>query len=179
MALDMSRAVHISDFSEIPNRTESTLAPIRRIPLKRIRQTARRTVAQSHLRQIGMGLHMYAADNNNAMPESAADWQSRLAPTYVPSDSIFQIPGRDSNAHAAFVYLPGYAINTIVNPTRTIIVYESNPNPWQGRVLLLYADGHVEDVRADQLDSLLTANEKPGAAPPAPPAPTPPDRPVP
>jgi prepilin-type processing-associated H-X9-DG protein len=141
--------------------------------LGQARQSARHLKSQSQLQQIGVALHMYATDNNGAFPESEQDWQARLVPRYVPNASIFEIPGHDAGNPATYVYIPGLVLNNVTSPASTPVIYESNPHPWKHRVHVLFADGHVDDIDADQLQSVLAPGGKPAAAKPAAPEPKP------
>ena len=141
--------------------------------LGQARSAARHLKSQSQLSQIGMALHTYAMDNKEAFPETDSDWQDRLVPAYVPSAGVFGIPGSDAANPAKYIYIPGYVMNKLQDPSRTVLVYESSTNPWKNRVALLYADGHVGDVTADQVPSILAGGDKPASAKPAPTKPKP------
>lgn len=129
------------------------------------RQTAQHEVSLAHLRQIGMGLHQYAAANRSTMPEQGADLVSRLGPYTIPR-IVFQSPrNRSAPTTESYIYIPGFNLTTAKSPSTAILMYE-NPEHILGlhkRVPVLYLDGHVESVSIDELPKLLDDAEKPQA----------------
>lgn len=63
--------------------------------LSRARESARRTQCASNIKQIGMGLIMYANENNEAFPSSTASAMASLNllyPNYISDHRVFNCP---------------------------------------------------------------------------------------
>ena len=63
--------------------------------LSRARESARRTSCASNVKQIGMGLIMYANENSEAFPSSTADAMlslNLLYPNYISDQRVFNCP---------------------------------------------------------------------------------------
>ena len=120
--------------------------------LSAVRDSARKAVCASNLRQVGVGVHMYAADNNEQLPPVyrtaspfSTYWMWRggqprnlgllLHHGYVDNDEVFFCPGREVDANEAIGYHS--PINIISDgrrerssfPARTISA--SSPAEWK------------------------------------------------
>lgn len=93
------------------------------------RAAARRQVALSNAKQLGLAAIMYAQDNKEVLP-GPDGVQANISP-YLKNDSLFE----------GFTYTyPGGSLADIAAPAETILGYVSAPG---GRAVL-YADGHVK-----------------------------------
>ncbi len=90
---------------------------------------AKRAEALSRAKQVALGLIIYAADHDDVLPSSSADWQNLIAP-YLKNNSIMQ----------DFVYTFGGGLLTAIErPAETELGYI----PFAGGRIVAYADGHV------------------------------------
>lgn len=95
--------------------------------LEASREAARRSVCAGHLRQLGVGVHAYAAQNSG-----------RLVPTWVPGDQDF----RDRTSWGPLAYPSWTCFATITKQVAyTIRMAPTNHG-------LLYTDSLVTDGRA-------------------------------
>ena len=89
---------------------------------------AKRAAAMSKAKQVALGLIMYSADNDDAIPGDL-DLRKDVSP-YVRNDSVFD----------GFVYtFQGGKLSDLKDPANTVLGYTDTPD---GRAVA-YADGHV------------------------------------
>lgn len=153
------------------------------LALSKARESARLVMTQSNLRQIGIAIHAYAADNRSAPPASLAELRSYLGKSgnlfVSPRGTDQPIPATATDAEwkaklvpgsgfCSFTYLlptgPRPRLVTIRNPSQYILVYETNL-PAGKPVPALFADGHVQNFSADEWAGIL-ADLKAGKNPP-------------
>ena len=83
--------------------------------LSRARGEARAAMCLSHLRQLGAGIHMYAADHDGRLPSSQFDgiWDVLMEP-YAPDPEAYWCPsdldGATTNAAVSYVWRDGLAV---------------------------------------------------------------------
>ncbi len=137
--------------------------------LGKARESARQLKSSTQLRGIDQALAMYASDNKGWLPEAGADWQARLA-SYSIDTAILTSPRSESATAAdSYIYIPGFKLDQVSNPSRAIVAYENPAHVPRGMISVAYLDGHVEAVRVAELQRTLDAAEKPGrATPPSP-----------
>lgn len=121
----------------------------------RARHQAQQAQGMNHLKQIGLGVHMYATDNNGNLPP---DLGSMLK--YVGSARVFVSPHRAAHAavpagqgadaaawinqNADYVYVgAGKKLATIPRTADYVLAYEKPELAQRGMIAVLYADGHV------------------------------------
>jgi hypothetical protein len=110
------------------------LVKLSRAELEVALAAAERATLMSNARQVGLALHMYAADNNDIFPGKGSDVRS-LAEQYTKNGSLFD----------GFVYtFAGGSVLSIERPTETVLGYIEGPG---GRAEV-YADGHVKWVKS-------------------------------
>jgi prepilin-type processing-associated H-X9-DG protein len=106
--------------------------PLLRLPKEQFTQAqnaARRAALISNAKQLGLGVMMYAQDNNEILPAPGSSFQDLIMP-YVKNESLF----------SGFVYEhSGGPLSAISDPSKTRLGYVPGPG---GRAIL-YADGHV------------------------------------
>lgn len=112
--------------------------------IARAREQGRRTKCASNLRQIGIALHLYAGDNNEAFPANLA----ALYPNYVTDQAVFDCPSSSAVGTAAspnYGYATGLTESTASN---TVICYDNDNNHtsyWN----TLKVDGSVSGTATD------------------------------
>ena len=99
--------------------------------------------SSGNLKQIGLGLMMYAADNNNKLPDlsNAQNLQKALA-CYLKDEKVFVHPP-SGEPYLTNPTLSGQELKTVKVPSDTVVVYEPNPAA-DGTRAVLFVDAHVE-----------------------------------
>jgi len=104
--------------------------------LAKAREKARTVASMSHLKQIGLALHMYADENDDKLPPDLDKLGSHL-----PDRSMLESPRKPKGfSGPSYVYVPGQTLE--MNPGN-IVAYE-NPEFAKDKILVLFLDGHVE-----------------------------------
>jgi prepilin-type processing-associated H-X9-DG protein len=93
------------------------------------------------VKQIPLGILMYAQDYDDILPGGAGSWQNQLLP-YIRNQDDFFCPVT-ANAYAFNDSLRGINIGTITNPSHTIAVQDAVKHP-NGVVTSGFLDAHVE-----------------------------------
>ena len=127
--------------------------------LTRARENARRAQSMNHLRQLGVGLLMYANEHEGQLPPTL----SALFPETIPSTDVFFSP-RSTRPHPEvmaqaietqrqvidaqgdYVYAAGGMKATAMEPSHATPVAWEDPRFHQAGISILYGDGHVEYV---------------------------------
>ena len=146
--------------------------------LQRARQHAIATVDAVNMHQLCVAVEMYAADNNSCLPDPD-NWNEQLEPylsghpDQVPKSPYKDVVGCGFAMNNQLINssqgqrLP-MQTSEIADPSRTVLFFEvqNNSPPAGGRELLPeiprgpqgyligFVDGHVENVREDDLDNL-------------------------
>jgi len=134
------------------------------------RLNAMRAACQSNLKQLGLAAMMYIQDSEEKFPPCSG-WQEALLP-YVRNAELYKCP---ASPDLEF----GYAMNAELNeihlallddPSRTPLFFDSsigqtnasgvkeslcNPPRHLGRNNIVFADGHVSQVKSDDVASLI------------------------
>ena len=137
--------------------------------LAQAKQKAQGIVCMNNVKQLNLGLMMYAADNKNLLPDGSR-WCDALK-VYVPNPAAFVCqqgkPGQRSH-YALNARLVGHETQQIQNPAQTVLVFETDGG-WNvagdrgllpssprhnGAYVIGFADGHVEMVRPPRLTQL-------------------------
>jgi prepilin-type processing-associated H-X9-DG protein len=139
-------------------------------PLEEARAKARQIRVVNQLKQIGLGIMMYANDQGDRLPPHLVDivkflGDARLLmrpddPRTLPSD-FASLSRADQlswiDRHSPFVYvLPGVLMKEIRSPQTTVLVYERSDDSPAG---VAFADGHVERVSLERLTELLRESQ--------------------
>ena len=114
------------------------------------REHARMIQCVSNLKQIGVGLMMYAEDNHGFLP-SHDDCRTALEQGYGLDAKLFECPRGD-------VYrflVDGQKIRQVENPSRTIMALCTSKHHKYSFVPVLYADGHVETTEPARIADAL------------------------
>ena len=137
------------------------------------REAAQQEACSSNLKQMGLGVHMYAQDHEEKLPGTT--WVKDIW-NYVGNPDIFRCPERPEQG-------VGYAINAavlnkpmaeIANPSETVLFFETNlggDNPvggakdipaegvHNGGINVGFVDGHVKWWGVEEAKQLLEQGE--------------------
>jgi len=116
----------------------------------------------SNLKQIGLGLAMYALDKGDLLPaeDGAAGLEALRKNQYLidprvyvsPLDSARKPAEKDAaltEANSSYVYLGGVELRKLRSPSKMPTAFEK-PDTWQENTFyVLFADGHVEQWKGD------------------------------
>ena len=122
----------------------------------------------NHLKQIGLAARILATDNSEKLPDSK-DWCDTLMPV-AGNPSIFQRPSDRTGARSGYGYNSAVAglSTTKVNPS-TVLFFELESGGWNisggpellrhprnrsDPIVVCLADGSVQQLRGNQIDSL-------------------------
>lgn len=115
----------------------------------RAKYKAQQVSCMSNLKQIGLGLHMYAADYDGYLPP-ADSWPSVLKP-YLEAEEVYTCPSTGEQ----YVFneaLAGHNIEEVSNPMEVPMAWDApgpgdlTTGPHAGEFNVLYVDGHVTTV---------------------------------
>jgi prepilin-type processing-associated H-X9-DG protein len=138
--------------------------------LSRAKAKAQSISCVNNVKQLSLGVMMYATDHGDVCPASNR-WCDAIGP-YVGSGKPFVCPAgaAGSRSHYAFNQkLGGRSTSKIANPAQTVMIFEADGgwNASGGRELMVrhprhvtlvvvgFADGHVEQLSKSRLDQLV------------------------
>jgi len=117
--------------------------------MTRAREQARFAASMSNLKQIGLGLHMYAQDNDGNFP-SDLDAIKR----YVKGDKVFESPLKPGYFEGpSYLYIADQSQKA--DPAN-VLAYENPEYSWD-KIVVLFLDGHVERMDSYEFQSRLEA----------------------
>lgn len=127
------------------------------ISMHQAREAALSVKSVTNERQLLMAVHMYAAENNGALPADLASLGKYVSkPATI--DELLTNP-RDPERKDAYVYLrPAEKMSLIANPPRTVLIHEAY-DAWPGKLVVGFADGHVEMIGDEAQFKALLANK--------------------
>ena len=133
------------------------------------RHTARGMQSSTHLRQVMMTLHIYAADNEDNTPDDIAVLYADIledptlfispsADITVPNDFHTWFRLRQSQwirEHASYVLIPIGNIADIRNPSTHIAAFERPEHAAGEAIVIAFADGHVQRIPVHEARALI------------------------
>jgi prepilin-type processing-associated H-X9-DG protein len=123
----------------------------------------------NNVKQLSLGMMMYANGNSNAYP--LADGWCDAIRNQVGAVQVFRCPSDSQGSRSAYAFntnLSGVSLSSVKNPATTVLIFECDGgwnvsggsetvvrNPRHGQRLVVgFADGHVESVSTSQLGRL-------------------------
>ena len=121
---------------------------------------ARNSSSLSNLKQLGLGMMMYAQDYDEVLPpmKDAATMKKSLMP-YVKSEQIFISP-ITKDAYRPNPILSGKKLAHIANPAAMVSIYEASPAP-DGTRGVAFVDGHAKRIKEAEWPRLKQASKIP------------------
>jgi len=138
--------------------------------LARAKVKAQTINCMNNVRQLNLGVLMYAKSNGDKYP-SADGWCDAILPQ-AGSDRVFRCPADLQGSRSDYAFnekLSGFALSKVKSPARTVLIFESDGG-WNqsggrelmvrhprhsGRVIVGFADGHAESVLPSRLRQLV------------------------
>ncbi len=109
--------------------------------LEEQKASALRSAEASNVRQLLLGLRIYAADNGGKFPAKLDD----LYPDYIDSRSLFSAPEPGAGNRNPYRYVPGH---TDKGRSNTPILISPNVYQPGGKTIVGYLGGHVMEISA-------------------------------
>ena len=115
----------------------------------RAKDKAEQAACMSNLQQIGVALHVYAADNDDKLPATDS-WREALTP-YLEAKEVYTCP-TTGEQYVFNEALGAQTLGTISNPMEVPTAWDAPPEyapatgPHVGQFNVLYIDGHVSTV---------------------------------
>ena len=124
----------------------------------------------NNIKQLNLGLIMYAGDNKDQFPDGTA-WCDTLIPYLGGTTNAFICPAGAPNQRCHYAFnarLVGHSVKDVQTPAKTVLVFEIDGG-WnvtggpellpakarhKGCYVVGFADGHVEVVRPTGLAQL-------------------------
>lgn len=120
----------------------------------RAREQARNAVSMSNLRQLGLGVIMYADDHEGTLPDSFEQ-----AKEYYGSSKVLESPLKPKGFDGpSYIYINGHSMKAR-SPSRQIVMYE-NPKYCRDTINAVFLDGHVERMQRGRFLETLEATYK-------------------
>jgi prepilin-type processing-associated H-X9-DG protein len=144
--------------------------------LARAKAKAQSINCVNNVKQLDLGILLYSQANGTQLPP-ANSWCDAILPN-VASPRVFLCPAATGGGRCHYAFnqkLGGLSLNKITNPSRTVMIFESDGgwspgggwnasggrqlvigNPRHSRrVVVGFADGHVEQIAESELDQLI------------------------
>ena len=114
--------------------------------LGKARVNARGVKSASQLRQVGAAVHMYAAESDNALPPDVDTLIEKGYITHELLGSPFDTPDMQGDY---FLNFSVKSMAEVMHPEKHILGYDRAMLAGTARTAVLYFDGHVEQVTAE------------------------------
>ena len=139
-------------------------------PVSRVKQKSANVICLSNVKQLNLGLIMYANDNKDRFPNGPG-WCDSLTAYLGGATNAFVCPQGAPNQRCHYALnarLAGHGINDVQAPAQTVLVFEIDGG-WnvsggrelfpakprhRGAYAVGFADGHAEMVRSERLGRL-------------------------
>lgn len=125
----------------------------------RAREKAKQTTCLANIKQICVGLLMYAQDHDEALPPQGADLRETVMP-YVRNERVLQCPEvGEGTSYALNERALGMRLGEIRSPAETVIVFETVDGKTPayrhtGGTNIGFADGHAKWIAEANAGSL-------------------------
>lgn len=113
------------------------------------RQAARRSACLSNVKQIGLGVLMYAADHDDRLPRDPSRWKAAIMP-YVKDEAIFHCPD-DPSGNVSYFFdarLAGRSQVDVTSVAETALIVEGTAGKpafrHRGTCNIAFLDGHAK-----------------------------------
>lgn len=137
--------------------------------LARAKSKAQSINCMNNVKQLSLGVMMYANAHGDKFPP-ADQWCDSISAQVSPT--VFRCPGDSQGSRSDYAFnqkLSELPMSKVTNPSRTVLIFESDGG-WNqqggrelvlkhsrhaGRIIVGFADGHVEVVSSSQLDGFV------------------------
>lgn len=151
-----SGAAHIDTLQSVERTDPKQFAQV----MARARESAKRAISQSNLKQLSLGIILYEQDHDEIMPD-AAKWVDEIMP-YVKDKALFHDPSAPASEAYSYAYnrtLSHQSLAALDAPASTVMLFESTagvknasdtglsvpkPGRHRGGTDYAFADGHVK-----------------------------------
>jgi prepilin-type processing-associated H-X9-DG protein len=132
--------------------------------LGKSREQAKRVASASNLRQVGMGIVMYASDHQGTLPANL----DAIQKDYIHNPSILHSPMSNAPTGEDLVYMGNdqLQLNRLQNPSALAVAYDSAALMQGKGTNVLFLDGHVEWVEPDRFEQVMADAKGQGLVPP-------------
>ena len=118
------------------------------------REAAVATRSMASLKNISIGMMTYGAEFNDAVPPSA---QTLVDKDYIPADLLHSPVGPVPDGKGDFFFnLNIKKFSDSKNPNRHVLGYDRALLAKKGKAVVVFYDGHVEQMDADQFQHLIS-----------------------
>lgn len=129
--------------------------------LSKARDSARMIKSSTQMRAIYMSLVMYADANQSWLPPQGSDVPS-LLPDVPPT--MWQSPSAPPSG-PSYYYVPLGRLDKIENPSSKVILYENPDMPRRGMWNVVFADGRIDVLQANEYRQLIDGITLPDGTP--------------
>lgn len=107
--------------------------------LARARDMGKGVVAENNMKQLGMGVLMYAEKNNGKLPPTIDHLRTEMGDINKLLENV------RTNTNPGFLYIkPADNVSSVANPNSTPILYELRDGKLDRDGAIMYLDGHIE-----------------------------------
>ena len=115
----------------------------------RAREVAKETVSMTNLKQIGLGMHIYANEHDGKFPP---DIQTMVKAGTVAAQVLVSPLEPDKSRKCSYIYIKGH---TNKSNEQDVVAYERPENSDNSGICVLFLDGHVARLNLDALEEHL------------------------
>ena len=113
------------------------------------RERGRQASCLNNLKQIGSGIHLYAADNQDHFPPAAGKDGLQLIRQYINNERVFRCPSAEEGEGSYAYYGAGLKMEKLSAPGAIPLVSCHNHNGTE--IFVVYADVHVKQMDTGKL----------------------------
>jgi len=161
LELSPSKAAEIQNFVlalTIAGTPQVAASPQKGKPVPGVQGRMQETTCLANAKQVTAAILLYVKANKGVTPKDA-DYRTALSP-YNKKPEIFQCPldPKDTLSYTLNSNLAGTALNTILLPSNTVLIYEGTGGKLNfrhnGHAVVGFADGHCTMVDASKASTL-------------------------